>query len=161
MNAPAISWGVLILLRLPHSTFHIIPLWPAHHMPQNPQDTISQPVLQQYNKYPDVIIEVLGWLRITDTHNNSITIPTFPSFKQSSLLDYIEGEIVTSKPHLQLEHFKPALLHNKYHHIPSIKKATMYKEQTLDDLPESKPKRHHHYCICLICTITKAKNRNK
>eukprot|EP00957_Ditylum_brightwellii_P104801 7988493-Ditylum_brightwellii.AAC.2 len=53
MNVPVIGWG-LILLRLLHSTFPIIPLWPAYHMPQNPQDTISQVALKQYNKYPGI-----------------------------------------------------------------------------------------------------------
>eukprot|EP00957_Ditylum_brightwellii_P211124 15365787-Ditylum_brightwellii.AAC.1 len=79
------------------------------------QDTISQPALKQYNKYPEVVTEALEWLRITDNHNISITIPTLPSFKQSPLLGHIEGELVTPKAHLQLEQFKPDLLHSKYH----------------------------------------------
>eukprot|EP00957_Ditylum_brightwellii_P098388 7495975-Ditylum_brightwellii.AAC.1 len=174
MNAAVIDQG-LILLILSHSTFPIISLWPAYHIPQNPQDTISQPTLKQFNKYPEVMTDALEWLRTTDTHNNSISIPTLPSFKQSSLQDCIEGKIVTPKPHVQLEQFKPALLHNKYHCLPSIKKvasqkqrlahicektiATTSKQKTT--LPKSKLKCHHHGCICLICTITKAKNRNK
>eukprot|EP00957_Ditylum_brightwellii_P060505 4594011-Ditylum_brightwellii.AAC.2 len=52
-KATALGMG-LILLKMPNSTFPIIACWPSYYMPDNPQCTISQGALKQYNYFPTV-----------------------------------------------------------------------------------------------------------
>ena len=61
----------------------IITLWPAYHMPNNPQNTISQPALKFYNKFRSVRTEALDWIKLTDQQGRTTRISTFKKFEHT------------------------------------------------------------------------------
>ena len=60
---PAKGFG-LVIIKIPKTNI-IISLWTSYYMPQNPQNTISQTSLKNYNKFISVITEAIIWVQIT------------------------------------------------------------------------------------------------
>eukprot|EP00957_Ditylum_brightwellii_P016698 1255788-Ditylum_brightwellii.AAC.1 len=47
-NCP--GWGI-VFIQVSDTNFPIVPLWPCYYMPYNPQNTLSQQALKQYNHF--------------------------------------------------------------------------------------------------------------
>ena len=62
-KAPAKGFG-LDIIKTPKTNI-IIPLWPSYYMPQNPQNTISQTALKNYNESRNFRTEALRWVQMT------------------------------------------------------------------------------------------------
>ena len=175
-NCP--GWGI-VFIQVPDTNFPIIPLWPCYYMPHNPQNTLSQQALKQYNHFQRVSTESLDHILIQDCHGYTTQLKSIPEYHKKSLLDYVEVTIV--KPSFNSDNqsipippsFNKGIfsklahnisyeaLHRPLSHICEKKLTSMCKLQTITGLPKRKPKRHHHACICTICIITKGKNRAK
>eukprot|EP00957_Ditylum_brightwellii_P021277 1605290-Ditylum_brightwellii.AAC.1 len=63
-------------------------------MPKNPQNTLSQQALKQYNHFQAVNTEALEWLFLKDKHNTNTKIPSLPEYHSTSLLDYVKINIL-------------------------------------------------------------------
>ena len=63
----------------------VITLWPTYHVPNNPQNTISQPELKFYNKYQSVHTEVLEWIKLTDQDRKCTQIFTSKQFQHTQI----------------------------------------------------------------------------
>eukprot|EP00957_Ditylum_brightwellii_P110224 8407619-Ditylum_brightwellii.AAC.1 len=146
--ADCVGWG-LAFMEILHSTFSNIPLWPCYYMPNNPQNTLGQQSLKQYNHVQAVNTEALEWLFLKDKHNTTIKIPSLPEYHSTRLLDYVKifkGIFSKLANNLSYE-----ALHRRLLHICKKKITSMCKQQTLIGLPKVK----------LICIPTKGRNRNK
>eukprot|EP00957_Ditylum_brightwellii_P177475 13517885-Ditylum_brightwellii.AAC.1 len=49
-SADCLGWG-LAFMEITHSTFPIIPVLPCYYRSKNPQNTLSQQALKQYNHF--------------------------------------------------------------------------------------------------------------
>ena len=61
-KSPVKGFG-LVIIKKPQKI--IIPLWTSYYMPQNPQNTISQIALKNYNEFRNVRTEALRWVQMT------------------------------------------------------------------------------------------------
>ena len=69
-EAPVKGMGV-VLAQLKGSNM-IITLYPAYHMPENPQHTLGLPALKYYNDMRSVRTETLGWIRLVDQDGREV-----------------------------------------------------------------------------------------
>eukprot|EP00957_Ditylum_brightwellii_P196903 15002128-Ditylum_brightwellii.AAC.1 len=81
-------------MEIPNSTFSTIPLWPCYYMPKNPQDTLSQQDLNRYNHFQAVNTQSLEKLFLKGKHNTTTKSPSLPECHSTSLLDYVEINIL-------------------------------------------------------------------
>ena len=73
-TSSARGYGIEVI-RIP-KTDMIIPLWPVYHMPENPQNTLSQNALKDYNKFRSVRTEALQWIKFTNHLGNTSRLHT-------------------------------------------------------------------------------------
>ena len=76
-SAPCPGWG-LVLIQVPDQAFPIIPLWPSYYMPNNPQNTLSQQALKQYNRFIKVSTESLDHIHLQDCQGNTTQLKSLP-----------------------------------------------------------------------------------
>ena len=79
---------VLVIMKIPKINF-FIPLWTSYYMPQNPQNTISQTALKNYNQFRIVRNEALGLLQITTDAWIKLKVETIIKERDQRLLDFI------------------------------------------------------------------------
>ena len=63
-GAPVQGMGI-VLVRMKNSDI-IFLLYPAYHMPDNPQHTLGLPATKYYNDMRSVRIETLAWIRFVN-----------------------------------------------------------------------------------------------
>ena len=73
-KAPENVFG-LVIIKIP-KTSTIIPLWSSYYMPQNPQNTISQTLLKNYDQFRIVITEALIWVKMTTDTGMKLKVET-------------------------------------------------------------------------------------
>ena len=69
-GAPVEGMGIVVV-RLKASQM-VIPLYPAYHMPNNPQHTLGLPAVKYYNEMRSVRMETLVWIRLVDQTGNKV-----------------------------------------------------------------------------------------
>ena len=159
----SIGYG-MVLIRIGEL---IITLWPAYHMPNNPQNTISQPALKFYNKFRSVRTEALDWIKLTDQQGKTTRISTLKQFQHRQKLDYIDIDIYKQEniqpPIINTSYIKETLdyklIHRRLAHCGEDKIYNMCKNKIIQDLPTTLSRKFKDSsCKCSICWKAKLTN---
>ena len=136
-------------------------------MPNNPQNTISQPALKFYNKFRSVRTEALEWIKFTDQHGKSTRIFTLKQFQHKQKLEYIDIDIYkqenTQLPIINSSYIKEnldyKLIHQRLAHCGEDKIYKMCKNKLIQDLPTKLSRKFKDSsCKCPICWKAKLTN---
>ena len=85
---------VSVIIRVSNTDL-IIPLWPVYYMPDNPQNTISQPAIKFYNKFRSVRTEALRWIQFVQPCGKKTRTNTMSRQRDEQLLDFLQIDIIT------------------------------------------------------------------
>ena len=87
----------IVLVRMGNSDI-IFALYPAYHMPNNPQHTLGLPAIKYYNNMRSVRMETLAWIRLVDQDGRKVLQDTIKQYHTTQLMDYIHLTIVKVDP---------------------------------------------------------------
>ena len=87
----------IVLVRMGNSDI-VFALYPAYHMPNNPQHTLGLPAIKYYNNMRSVRMETLAWIRLVDQDGRKVLQETIKQYHTTQLMDYIHLTIVKVDP---------------------------------------------------------------
>ncbi len=142
----------------------ILPLWPTYYVPTNHHCTLSPTALRHYLKLPSVVTNHLQNLTITTNFNQTISIPSIPSYIRGKLLDYHKLLVIRPKPNLSClptptvnrsstYNLSRELIHQRLGHSSHRKLDLMCQNGSLQGLPKRPFPQANK--VCPICVKAK------